>query len=250
MADDITLSFGGGEQAPPGDYPAVCVDLQDLGVEYQRDGRSRHTLRLWFELAGHRQRDGRPFFISRKFGATLSGHPHAKLLPFLVAWRSAPFTPAELQNFRLVNVVNQSCILRLVQSQPDARGMCWTNIDGIMPAREQVRPSGLYSRPPPQSRQPVYPQQCPQPVYQQPMQPAYQPAPGCTIPQAYPQQPPTSCVVPAPAQPPNSQTVPAPGPVAPSNPQTTQAPAPATQPAPSPITGPTAHTPDNSKLPF
>jgi hypothetical protein len=195
MADDIVLSFGDGEQALPGDHAAVCVDLQDLGVEYQRDGRPRHSLALWFELAGLRQRDGRPFFIRRKFGATLSNHPNAKLLPFLTAWRGRSFTPEELASFRIVNVVGQSCVLRLVKSQPDATGMSWTNIESIMPAREQVRPSGLYVRRQPQTRQPVYQQPSPQQAYQQPMQlypsPACHPSTGYSVPPPNPQPAPT-----------------------------------------------------------
>jgi hypothetical protein len=262
--DDIQLTLSGGEHPLPGRHPAVCIDVQLLGLEPQRDGSMVEKMQLWFELSGPRQADGMPFFVKRKFSTKLSTHKNAALIPFLTGWRGRPFTPAELQAFRIISVVGQPCILTLAQSVPDMAGNSWTNIVGIEPSPNPVQPSGRYVRRPPKARQPYqqpysqqpaqqygqpvqqpqqgYPQPYQQQGYQQLVQQAYLPASGYTVPQPQ-QQPaqqgnpsPTGYAVPAPAQ---SQ-----------NQQTPSAPAPATQPAPSPITGPTAHTPDNSKLPF
>jgi hypothetical protein len=237
--DDIQLTLSGGEQAPPGRHPAVCVDVQLLGYEQQRDGISVEKMLVWFELNGPRQADGMPFFIRRKFSTKLSTHKNATLYPFVTAWRGRPFTSAELQAFRIRSVVGQPCILTLAKSVPDTSGNSWTNILGIEPSPNPVQPSGLYVRRQLKARQPYQ-----QPYSQQPAQQygqlIQQPQQGYPPPYKQPAQQGnpslTGYTVPAPAQSQNGQTP--------------SAPAPATQPAPSPSTGPTAHTLGNSKSPF
>jgi hypothetical protein len=216
---------------------------------------------IWFELAGLRQTDGMPFFIRRKFSTKLSSHRNATLLPFLTAWRGGPFSPGELLNFRIVSVVGQPCILTLAKTVPDMAGNSWTNIVGIEPSPDPVQVSGLYARRQPKARQPYqavnqYGGQPGQQCVQQPPQGYPQPAPGYQVPppqQQYAQQPVQQAYQPAPqqfapsqvqalAQPQNRQSAPAPQ-------QTPAMPAHTTETL-SPITGPTAHTLDNSKFPF
>jgi hypothetical protein len=258
VPDDPTLTISGGEQAPPGRHPAVCVDVQLLGHELQRDGNLAEKMLIWFELAGLRQADGMPFFIRRKFSTKLSTHRNGILLPFLNAWRGGPFAPAELQNFRIVSVVGRPCFLTLVKTQPDMAGNTWTNILGIEPNRNLVQPSGLYVRRQPKARQSYSPVQQygpPAPGYQVPLpsqphqqnpQPAQQPylPPASYAPPAAAQppasyappaaaQPPASYAPPAAAQPQPSHPTPSPGPIAPATNQ---------QPTPTPAAQPNSHS--------
>jgi hypothetical protein len=203
------------------------VDVQLLGQEPQRDGSLVEKMLIWFELAGLRQADGMPFFIRRKFSTKLSTHRNATLLPFLTAWRGGPFTPAELQNFRIVSVVGRPCILTLAKTQPDMAGNSWTNIVGIEPNPNSVQPSGLYVRRQPKARQPYSPaQQYGQPALGYQVPPPSQPHQQYSQQQVPQYQPPASYAAPTPAQPQPSPPSPSPGPTAPAtNQQLTPTPA-------------------------
>jgi hypothetical protein len=225
--DDIPLTISGGEQPPAGRFPAICTDVQYLGPELQRDGKWVKKMFLWFELGGDlRQADGQPFFVRRKFSTILSEHKNATLLPFLNAWRGRVMSGAERKAFRIISVVNASCILTLAKTVPDASGTTWTNIVGIEPSLVPVSPSGLYVRrqlkartgdPQPQqgfSQQPYPTQPIPSPVQQpmqqpvqptqQPMQPVQQPV----QPTQQPQMPANGAAAPAPATPFNAANLP------------------------------------------
>lgn len=93
---------------PEGTWPVRCSQLTDLGTSestYEGQTRSRHRLRIVFEVCDSEMAapNGEPFAITRSFTASLS--EKGALRPFLESWRGRAFSPAELAGFDLKSVL-------------------------------------------------------------------------------------------------------------------------------------------------
>lgn len=127
---------------PEGIWPAVCVDVIDLGeqaTEYQGQKRMVHKVRLVFESESITQ-DGRRMTVSRTFSASL--HSKAKLAEFLGKWRGRPVVPGE--TIDLDKLLGASCTL-VVSHQQGKNGVdIYAHIDAISKPTKKVSPSGQY----------------------------------------------------------------------------------------------------------
>ena len=125
----------------PGIFPAVCVDMIDLGVmasEYQGEVRMMHKLKLVFETEELTE-DGRRCTVSRIYSASL--HPKAKLAGVLGTWRGRPVVPGE--RIDLKKLVGACCTL-MVSHQTNMAGKTYASIDAISKPTRKVTPSGGY----------------------------------------------------------------------------------------------------------
>ena len=128
--------------APEGLWPAVCVDVVDLGMVTTTWGE-KHKCRIVWELS-EKMADGRRFIASKQY--TLSLHEKAALHKDLKSWRGRPFTPEELEAFDVELVIGAPCQLLITQEEKD--GMVYGNVTTIMRAdpKNRLTPSGSYVR--------------------------------------------------------------------------------------------------------
>ena len=128
--------------APEGLWPAVCVDVCDLGMVEGQWG-PKPKCRIVWEIS-ELMNDGRRFTVSQQF--TVSLHEKSALHKLLKAWRGKPFTPEELEGFDVEKVIGAPCQLVITQEEKD--GSVYGNITAIMKAdkRGVLKPSGSYIR--------------------------------------------------------------------------------------------------------
>ena len=126
---------------PEGIYPAVCVDVVDLGLElsdYKGQRRMVNKVKLVFET-GTRGEDGTVLTVSKTFTASLG--PTAKLAEFLGKWRGRPVVLGEKVD--LEKVMGASCTL-VISHQRNLVGKIYASIDAVSKPTRAVAPSGTY----------------------------------------------------------------------------------------------------------
>ena len=130
-------------QPPEGMWPAVCVDVVDLGLEASPWG-DLHKIRIVWELAC-KMEDGRPFTAGAKY--TLSLGEKANLYKILKSWRgNKDFTADELRKFDVENVIGKSC--QLVITHTEKEGNIYGNVTAVLKPdpKNALKPSGKYTR--------------------------------------------------------------------------------------------------------
>lgn len=131
------LALGGStfEKCPSGMHHAVCVDVEDLGVEtsdkyFDEKGNpvSQHKVRFTWQIEEPLMDDGRRFIVSKKF--TLSLNEKAALRKFLEAWRGVAFTKEDLsRGFDVEKLLGVNCTIQVIHSE-DGK---WANVQAVMP---------------------------------------------------------------------------------------------------------------------
>ncbi len=118
--------------APAGTFPAVCVDLVDLGMVENRfdpEADPKATVRLIWQLDEDDPDTGKPFLIRHDYTASL--HEKAALRKTLAAWRGRDFTGAELFGFDLETIIGVGCLVSVVHNQ-GKKGGTFANVSGVM----------------------------------------------------------------------------------------------------------------------
>jgi hypothetical protein len=127
---------------PEGIHPCVCVDVIDLGEEFQQyqnqPGRMVRKVRLVFESEALTE-EGKRCSIEKTFTASL--HPKSRLAEFLSKWRGKPFTEGE--SFDLDKLIGMSCTL-VVSHQQNLVGKTYASIDAVSKPSKKLAPSGDY----------------------------------------------------------------------------------------------------------
>lgn len=119
---------------PEGQFPAVCMDLIDLGmVERTWKGKVKKQHRIqvrffcgeWFDDNEGKQR---PLWVDAYF--TLSLSEKSALRPFLESWRGQRFTDAELEGFNVAKLYAAPAFVQ-VEHNPTPQ-KTYANIKSIM----------------------------------------------------------------------------------------------------------------------
>ena len=127
----LTLNEGASfAPAPAGLHNAVCTMVVDLGLQPSLYGNKAKVLIGW-ELVNVLRDDGRPFVISRTFGATLS--KQGALRPLIETWRGRPLTADEAAGFDLKTLVGQPCKV-LIQHAETKDGRLFANAQTVIKA--------------------------------------------------------------------------------------------------------------------
>ena len=145
----LTVSEGNStkfEILPMGTYVARCFKIIDLGTqqtEWQGEKKLQRKVLISWEILDddHKMADGRPFAVTKKYTASL--HEKAQLRKDLEAWRGRPFTPGELANFLLTDVMGAYCMMQIVHNEA-SNGNTYANMNSIMSTKEkptQVNPN-------------------------------------------------------------------------------------------------------------
>ena len=142
---------GNFERCPPGNHLARCYRIIDLGTqksEYQGQVKYLHKISVFWEVHGMDDEgkpvlmnDGRPYGIFKNY--TLSWSDKANLRLDLQSWRGKPFTQEELRRFDLKNILNQWCMLNIIEKPGNKDNRIFSNIAGISPVPGVVKQAGL-----------------------------------------------------------------------------------------------------------
>lgn len=127
---------------PEGVWPAVCVDVVDLGIVTGQFGE-KHKCRIVWEISESMD-DGRPFTASKMYSVSL--HEKSSLRKDLRSWRGKAFTAEELNGFDVEKVLGAQCQLVITHEEKD--GIVYGNVTAVMKAdrRHPLRASGEYIR--------------------------------------------------------------------------------------------------------
>jgi hypothetical protein len=129
----IASNSGGGTFTPhpEGQYPAVCADVQDLGLvqtTWQGQTKSKHMIYVYF-YCGQRKEDGTPLLVRERF--TLSLNENARLRPFLENWRGRKFTAEEEKGFDVEKLIGAPAFLQIAHNAAND-GKVYANVQTIM----------------------------------------------------------------------------------------------------------------------
>jgi hypothetical protein len=137
---------------PEGQFPAVCVDVQDLGWETsEKYGKTQYKIRLVFfcgqwteekevEIEGQRVKKRFPMTVSKKFTASL--HEKSVLRPFAKSWRGSDFTPQELKDgFDFERMYKAPALIQV--GHYTYEGETYAGIDSIMRLRDKAEAPAL-----------------------------------------------------------------------------------------------------------
>ncbi len=128
--------------APEGLWPAVCVDVIDLGMVDSRFGR-KHKIRLVWEIDALMPPENKERFTVRGL-YTASLHEKANLRKLLKIWRTRDFTPEELEGFDIEKIIGAPCQLLIAQTEKE--GTIYANVTALLKAVKKLAPSGAYVR--------------------------------------------------------------------------------------------------------
>lgn len=117
----VVKENAGGKTAPieAGTYPARCVGVVDIGVQYnEKFAKYQEKVILVFELPTERitvDDADKPRWVSKRYTASLS--EKAGLRKDLEAWRGRAFTGEELAGFNLKNILGCACMVSITQAE-------------------------------------------------------------------------------------------------------------------------------------
>jgi hypothetical protein len=153
----IASDSGGGDfkLATPGNHPAVCTLMADLGkqrVQSQMYGDSvKHQVYIRWELTDEpfewedrntgEQHKG---FMSIGKTFTLSLHENASLRAVLESWRGKPFTEEERKGFDISRIAGAACLVN-VSHETGGDGKTRAKVQAVTPimkGMEKPTPSG------------------------------------------------------------------------------------------------------------
>ena len=152
MSDLMASDKGGSnfKPVPAGMHLARCYRVIDLGTQktsWQGVEKAAKKVQIVWELHGEdadgtplTTDDGRPLSVQRRFTPSLG--PKAKLREILVAWRGRPFTPDELEGFKLQNILGAWAMISVAKSAGN-NGKEYTNIMSVNPVPASIKKAGL-----------------------------------------------------------------------------------------------------------
>lgn len=152
--DDVTSTDGGGGGQflphPEGSYPAVCVDVLNLGQKVKTwQGKSSvvSSIALVFRTAELRE-DGTHYEVSKEF--TNSMGEKASLRKFMEAWRGKPYTAEEISKGVKVSAMAGVPALINVGHKVSQAGRTYANVLSVMrlPKGVEAPDVGSYTRAP------------------------------------------------------------------------------------------------------
>lgn len=130
------------EDAPVGNHIAICYRVVDLGTqvgEYQGKENIRNQILISWELPDNLMSDGKPFSISKFY--TNSLNEKASLRNDLVSWRTRDFTPEELNNFDLQNIIGKPCMISIIEKDGKSK------VGSIAALPKSITPPQLKNKP-------------------------------------------------------------------------------------------------------
>lgn len=131
----VSESGGGGNFSilDEGSYAAVCYMLVDIGLQKNETyGNSRNKVIVGWEIPDEKveingKEQSRVF--TNRYTASLN--EKSILRRDLAAWRGRDFTPAELAEFNLRNIVGVPCLIQIIHKK-GSNGKPYANLASVM----------------------------------------------------------------------------------------------------------------------
>lgn len=101
------------ESYEPGTYQAKCYIMADIGTQVY-EGKGNKKVVISWELE-EKMADGRPFVISKTYGAFLS--QNSILRKDLESWRGKVFSKEELEGFDMCKILGKNCLLGIIKNE-------------------------------------------------------------------------------------------------------------------------------------
>src|SRR5215469_16939713 len=115
--------------APEGLWPAVCVDVVDLGITKTPWGEAPQIKIVW-QLEEKNPDTGKRFLVFRRFTPSL--HEKAHLRQTLESWRGRKFTKEEEEEFDIEKLLSANCQLQIIHNVK-AEGDTFANVQAVVP---------------------------------------------------------------------------------------------------------------------
>ena len=123
--------------APADIHLGICVQVIDLGTHVTafrnlKTGaiKSKHEMRLAFELPFAKMEDGRPFLVAQKYN-NVSLYPTSSFRKVLETWRGKAFSLKEVETFDMKTVLGAPAMVSVVHNAKDNGTGIWVNINGL-----------------------------------------------------------------------------------------------------------------------
>lgn len=115
--------------APEGLWPAVCVDVVDLGILDSPFG-PQVKIEIRWQLEEEDPKGGKRFLVVQRYTPSL--HQKSKLRPLLEAWRGKKFTADEEKKFDIEKLLGANCQLSITHNIKD-EGRVYSNVQAVVP---------------------------------------------------------------------------------------------------------------------
>ena len=126
-----------------GVYMGTCYGLVDLGVQYnEKFDKRQNKVQIIWKIAGEKVTIGEEEFdrtISKEY--SLSLNEKSNLTKDLEAWRGKKFSEEELNGFDLINIMNKSCQISIIEVEKN--GKKYNEISAIMALAKGMEPQVL-----------------------------------------------------------------------------------------------------------
>lgn len=119
------------EMVTEGVHIGVVYSVVDLGhqeIDFQGTLKSKHQLRITWELPSERMSDGRPFVTGKTYSASL--HEKANLRHDYEAMSGKPMTDTDIDNFDPSSLIGLGCQIQIVHVERNGKN--YANINSIM----------------------------------------------------------------------------------------------------------------------
>lgn len=132
------------EPVAQGTHLGVCGLLVDLGLQLNKKyNKLQPKVLIGWELPDQTYTDAngdtKPKMVYNRYTANLN--EGSNLRRDLATWRGRDFTPDELDEFKLQNIVGKSCFINVIHN--DYNGKTYANVSGIMALPKNVNPGKL-----------------------------------------------------------------------------------------------------------
>ncbi len=115
--------------APEGLWPAVCVDVFDLGLVDTQFGK-QEKIEITWQLEERDPETKKRFLIFQRYTPSL--HEKSRLRPMLEAWRGRKFTKDEEREFDIEKLLGANCQLQVIHHIKD-EGKTYANVQAVVP---------------------------------------------------------------------------------------------------------------------
>ena len=126
-----------------GVYMGTCYGLVDLGIQYnEKFDKSQAKVQVIWKIAGEKVTIGDEELdrtISKEY--SLSLNEKSNLTKDLEAWRGKKFSDEELQGFDLINIMNKSCQISIIEAEKNNKK--YNEISAIMALAKTMEPQVL-----------------------------------------------------------------------------------------------------------
>lgn len=143
----LILTDGGGRYTPTpeGLWPAVCVDVVELGMQETPWG-PKDKIEIYWEIEELDPKTGVPFNVRTRYTASLN--EKSTLRKTLEIWRGRKFTTNELRKgFNVETLLGANCQINIAHKTTDD-GKVYANVTAVVPASrgQKMVPSKAYVR--------------------------------------------------------------------------------------------------------